>query len=112
MKKQIAVGLFLMATLAVGSSFSPAFAKKWTVTQRIDKLSAEVKEGRKAYELTDKQVDILNKDIADVQAKINVMKQKNAGQLSIPDTRKVHQMLNDISINTLRYRLENVYFEK
>jgi len=112
MKKQIAVGLFLMATLVVGSSFSPALAKRWTVTQRIDKLSAEVKEGRKANELTDKQVEILNKDITDVQAKITTMKEKNAGQLSIPDTRKVHQMLNDISIKNLRMRLENVYFEK
>ncbi len=107
---RIALSFFLIATFALGSSLAPALAKKWTVTERMDKLTAEVKEGRKANELTDKQVENLNKDMAAVKAKIETMKAKNAGQLSVPDTRKVHQMLNDISVNTLRFRLENIYF--
>lgn len=109
---RMAINLALISTLFLAGSLGPALAKKWTVTDRLEKLSAEVKEGRRAYELTDGQVESLNKEIAGIRSRIEKMKARNAGQLSIPDTRRVHQMLNDVSIKILRLRLENVYFEK
>lgn len=88
---------------------APADAKKWTVTQRLEKISKEIDEGRSANELTTKQVEDLKKDIADVKERMEKMKEKNGGKLSIPDTNKVHKELNELSVRTLRLRLENVY---
>lgn len=94
-----------------GSSlFSPSVdAKRWTVTQRIEALSKEIEEGRKANELTAKQVESLKKFVADIQAKMDKMKAKNGGKLSIPDTKKLHDDMTDLSTKIYRQRMENVY---
>lgn len=87
----------------------PALAKRWTVTQRIEKLSAEIDEGRKANELTTKQVESLKKDIAAIKERIAKMKAKNGDKLSLPDTKKLQDDMTDLSVKIVRTRLNNVY---
>ncbi|MBX9570006.1 MAG: hypothetical protein K2X77_13995 [Candidatus Obscuribacterales bacterium] len=86
-----------------------AEAKKWTVTQRVEKLSAEIDEGRKANELTVKQVDQLKGMISSIKEKMAKMKEKNGDKLSVPDTKKLHDDMTEISVKMLRMRLDNVY---
>lgn len=102
-----ALAIMLSCSFIVGSQ--PAFAKKWTVTQRIEKLSADINEGRKANELTLKQVESLKKDVADIQERMAKMKAKNGDKLSIPDTKKLHDDMTELSVKILRMRLNNVY---
>lgn len=98
-----------VALLVMVASPQSALAKKWTVTQRVEKLSAEIDEGRKANELTVKQVESLKKDIADLKERMDKMKAKNGGVLSVPDTKKLHDDMTDLSVKILRMRLNNVY---
>jgi uncharacterized coiled-coil protein SlyX len=86
-----------------------AEAKKWTVTQRIEKLSAEIAEGRKANELTVKQMDTLQGMVTSIKEKMAKMKEKNGDKLSVPDTKKLHDDMTEISVKMLRMRLDNVY---
>lgn len=86
-----------------------ALAKKWTVTERIQKLSQEIETGRKANELTSKQVESLKVMVANINGKIEKMQAKNGGKLSIPDTKKLHDEMTDISVKMLKMRLDNVY---
>lgn len=96
--------------VVVCSFASPAaLAKKWTVTQRIEKLSGEIDEGRKANELTVKQVESLKKNVADIKEHMEKMKAKNGGVLSVPDTKKLHDDMTDLSVKIVRTRLNNVY---
>lgn len=99
----------LLALLLASSPLLPSEAKKWTVTQRLEKISKEIDEGRTGNELTVKQVETLKKEIADIKERMETMKAKNANKLSIPDTNKIHKELNDLSVRTLKLRLENVY---
>ncbi len=101
----------LLAALTFGIAFAPSecLAKKWSVTERIDRLSKDIDEGAKANELTTKQVETLKKMAADIKERMETMKAKNSGKLSLPDTRKLHNEMNDLSVKTLRDRLENVY---
>ena len=106
MKKQIAS----FAIVLNGAFFVPeALAKKWTVTQRIEKLGAEINEGRKANELTVKQMTELQDEITSMKARMEKMKEKNGGKLSVPDTKKLHDDMTDISVKMTRMRLNNVY---
>lgn len=102
---------FLLSALLVGCMCctTPALAKKWTVTERIQKLSGQIDEGRKANELTTKQVDNLKGMVTDLQQKMDKMKEKNGGKLSVPDTKKLHDDMTDLSVKIYRQRLENVY---
>ena len=72
---------FLLAT----SPLLPSEAKKWTVTQRLEKISKEIDEGRAGNELTVKQVESLKKEVADIKDRMEAMKTKNADKLSIPE---------------------------
>lgn len=102
--------LALAGLLLVSLTFSqPADAKKWTVTERLVKISKEIDEGRTANELTVSQTTDLKDEIAKIKERMEKMKEKNGGKLSIPDTNKVHKELNDLSVKTLRLRLDNVY---
>ncbi|HMO21096.1 MAG TPA: hypothetical protein PKC98_09025 [Candidatus Melainabacteria bacterium] len=87
----------------------PALAKKWTVTERLDKLSEQIDKGDKANELTATQVADLKKTVIDIKARIDKMKEKNGGKLGLKDGKKVHKVLNDLSVKVLRFRLDNVY---
>lgn len=109
MKK--AAKIFLATLLAVTflMAAAPVEAKKWTVTERLEKLSKEIDEGRKANELTVKQETSLKTMIADLKAKMEKMKAKNGGKLSVPDTKKLHDDMTDISVKTMKMRLDNVY---
>ncbi len=98
-----------LAFLLAASPLLPSEAKKWTVTQRLEKISKEIDEGRAGNELTVKQVESLKKEVADIKDRMEAMKTKNADKLSIPDTNKIHKELNDLSVKTLKLRLENVY---
>lgn len=86
-----------------------AEAKKWTVTQRVEKLSAEIDQGRKANELTVKQVEQLKGMCSDITERMAKMKEKNGNKLSVPDTKKLHDDMTDISVKMLKMRLDNVY---
>lgn len=111
MKKLFLCALLVTITSAgtILLSAEPAHAKRWTVTQRMDKLCAEITEGRRANELTVKQVETLQKDAADIKARMEKMKAKNGGKLSVPDTKKLHDDMTELSVKTLRMRLNNVY---
>ena len=99
----------VMLSMLLALSPLPSFAKKWTVTEHLEHISRDIEEGRKANELTVKQVEGLKQDVVSIQAKMEKMKQKNGGKLSIPDTKKLHQDLTDLSVKTLKTRLNNVY---
>ncbi len=105
------LSLTIACSIALVSFLMPTevLAKKWTVTQRIEKLSKEIDEGRKANELTTKQVDALKKMVVDITGKMDKMKVKNGGKLSIPDTKKLHDEITDLSVKIYKQRLENVY---
>jgi len=107
-KTTLAVAATLALLLAC-SPLLPSEAKKWTVTQRLEKISKEIDEGRTGNELTVKQVDDLKKEISNIKERMEGMKAKNANKLSIPDTNKIHKELNDLSVRTLKLRLDNVY---
>lgn len=110
MKKFVLSTLCLLAMAFNQVVFMPeALAKKWTVTERIEKLSAEIDTGRKANELTVKQMDTLKDMITSMKARMEKMKEKNGGKLSVPDTKKLHDDMTDISVKMLKMRLDNVY---
>ncbi|MBX3073019.1 hypothetical protein KF707_08090 [Candidatus Obscuribacterales bacterium] len=109
MKSKTAAAVAGLLTIFLVCSPLAADAKKWTVTQRLEKLSKEIDEGRTGNELTTKQVEDLKKEVSDIKDRMEKMKSKNGGKLSIPDTNKVHKELNDLSVKTLRLRLDNVY---
>ena len=101
-----------IATLLASSfvlSPLPSHAKRWTVTERLERLSKAVDKGRTANELTIKQVDSLKGEIKSIKEKAEKMKTKNNGKLSLPDTRKLHKEVNELSVQILRDRLDNVY---
>lgn len=103
----------LLLSLALSTIFMTmplsADAKKWTVTERLNKLSQQISRGDKANELTASQVASLNKTVIDIKARIEKMKEKNGGKLGLKDRKKVHKTLNDLSVKVLKYRLDNVY---
>ncbi|MBZ0188320.1 MAG: hypothetical protein K8F91_18870 [Candidatus Obscuribacterales bacterium] len=99
-------GLIILGQLV---SIGPCYAKKWTVTERIEKLSLQIEKGRKANELTSKQTAELKKMSLDIQTKMDKMKDKNDGKLGLPDSKKLHRQINDLSVKLLRFRLDNVY---
>lgn len=101
------IATVLLATVTFVSE--PALAKRWTVTQRVEKLSAEIEEGRKANELTVKQCESLKSSIVSLKEKMEKMKARNGNKLSVPDTKKLHDEMTDLSVKILRMRLENVY---
>ena len=111
MKNRVLLAVTVTAMLSLTLILAPqaAMAKRWTVTQRIEKLSAEIDEGRKSNELTVKQVETLKKSVADIKEKMDKMKAKNGDKLSVPDTKKLHDDMTDLSVKTLRMRLDNVY---
>jgi hypothetical protein len=47
--------------------------------------------------------------VGDINAKIDKMQAKNGGKLSVPDTKKLHDDMTDISCKMLKMRLDNVY---
>ena len=101
--------LSIAISLVMLSIALPAQAKKWTVTERLTKLSDQIKRGDKANELTASQVASLKKTVIDIKARIDKMKAKNGGKLGLKDRKKVHRTLNDLSVKVLKYRLDNVY---
>lgn len=110
MKKSISL-MLVLALLSFANLCLPqgVLAKKWTVTERIQKLSKDIDEGRKANELTAKQVESLKNDLVDLQAKMDKMKAKNDGKLSIPDTKKLHDDMTALSVKIYKQRMDNVY---
>jgi len=88
----------------------PSLAKKWTVAERIDKVSKAIDKGRDDNELTTKQLQSLKSEMSDIKSKFEKVKGKNAtGKISLEDRRKLHKDLNELCVKLLRYRLDNVY---
>lgn len=111
MRKEPVTVLMIASLLSLSFALAqlPCLAKKWTVTERIEKLSSDIDAGRKANELTVKQVDTLKKMVADINEKIEKMKAKNGGKLSVPDTKKLHDQMTGLSVKLLKMQLDNVY---
>lgn len=109
MKSKTAMAVAGLLSVLMVCAPLAADARKWTVTQRLEKISKEIDEGRVGNELTTKQVEDLKKEVADIKERMESMKAKNGNKLSIPDTNKVHKELNELSVKTLRLRLDNVY---
>jgi TolA-binding protein len=99
----------LAASLAVlvGTSVlqQPALAR-FTIYQRQVRLQKETAQGLKANELTKKEYDDLESSLADISARIEKMKSKNAGKLSIKDQKKIEKSLNDVSVRITKLKLE------
>jgi hypothetical protein len=47
--------------------------------------------------------------ISSIKEKMAKMKEKNGDKLSVPDTKKLHDDMTEISVKMLRMRLDNVY---
>lgn len=111
MKQRAMITIAMSALLFAGAYFSPlsAEAKKWTVTQRVEKLSKEIDEGRSANELTTKQVDSLKKMVDEIKTRMEKMKNKNGGKLSVPDTKSLHDDMTNLSVKIYKQRMDNVY---
>ena len=111
MSKQISKTLLLSLAISMAMFSLPpeAIAKKLTVTERLTKLSKQIDIGDKANELTASQTATLKKEVIDIKAKIDKLKEKNGGKLGLKDRKKIHKELNDLSVKILRNRLENVY---
>lgn len=111
MSQKLVTAVLVSASLFLAAYFTPlsAEAKKWTVTQRIEKLSKEIDEGRTANELTAKQVDSLKKTVDDIKAKMEKMKDKNGGKISVPDTKTLHDDMTALSVKIYKQRMDNVY---
>ncbi|MBX9723292.1 MAG: hypothetical protein K2X81_17950 [Candidatus Obscuribacterales bacterium] len=109
MNKKLALALVVPMIVGGLLGTPAALAKKWTVTERIEKLSAEIDQGRKANELTVKEVTTLQEMVSSIKVKMEKMKGKNGGKLSGPDTKKLQDDMTDISVKMLKMRLDNVY---
>jgi peptidoglycan hydrolase CwlO-like protein len=110
--RRIAASLLVASTLLLAAASPAAEAKKWTVTDRLEKLSAEIDEGKQSVELTDPQIESLKKQVDTIKNNMDKAKTRNNGQISVPDERKLHRQLNDLSVRVMKLRLENVYFAK
>lgn len=111
MKFKLAGTILMSAVFLTTYLLTPpeAVAKKWTVTERIQKLSKEIDEGRAANELTSKQVEALKNSIDDIKTKMEKMKEKNGGKISVPDTKKLHDEMTALSVKIYKQRMDNVY---
>ena len=101
--------LSLAVSMAMVSMPQSAIAKKFTVTERLTRLSKQIAIGDKGNELTASQTASLKKQVIDIKAKIDKLKAKNGGKLGLKDRKKIHKNLNDLSVKILKYRLDNVY---
>ncbi|HEY9731249.1 MAG TPA: hypothetical protein V6C89_05020 [Drouetiella sp.] len=78
----------------------------WTIYERQVRLKKEVAQGMKANELTKKECDGLYDSLNGINERIQKMKSKNNGKLSIKDQGKIERSLNDVSVRIQKYRLE------
>jgi len=94
------LGLAVMAIVG-GTALAPlaqARQHKFTITDRIETLSAKVNAGQKSGELTLKEADKLRNQLADVNSRIDKDKSKNGGKLSYASENKIEKDLNDVSV--------------
>jgi hypothetical protein len=99
--------LTLCSVLAITNLLiTPADAKKWTVTQRQEKLSSEVDAAYKANQLTLQEADGLKQDSMKISQKEEKMKVKNGGKLSYPDENQLEKDLNKLSLKLHKKVLE------
>ncbi len=82
-----------------------AQAKKWTITQRQDRLKKEIAGGLKSGDLTQKEASSLTDEETNIEAKEVKMKEKNGGKLSVPDQNKLEGMLNKLSLRIQKLKL-------
>jgi hypothetical protein len=110
-------GRFLLSSMtvllfiSVFGIFAPSAeaARRFTVSERIEMLSKSIERGRNENELTTKQEISMRDQLAGIKDKIEKLKEKNSGKLSLTDARKIHKDINNLSVQLLRARLDNVY---
>ena len=85
---------------AIVCSESAEAAKKYTITERIDALSARVNAGQKSGELTLKEADDLRNN-----SEIDKYKSKNGGKLSYANENVVEKDLNKVSLKLTKKEL-------
>jgi hypothetical protein len=101
----VALASALVVAGYIGLMPQNAQAKSWTITQRQEKLSREITQGRKSGELTLKEADSLQNGLDDLISKEGKMKDSNAGKLSYKDQEKLEKELNKISVQMFKLKL-------
>jgi hypothetical protein len=99
------VGLIALAVSCIIVQALPSQARKWTVTQRQNKLEAEINAGQKSGDLTFKQANNFRNDLANVLDREAKMEANNNGRLSDVDQNKIEKELNGISVNIQKKKL-------
>lgn len=102
------LALSLCASIFCGAS-GDAAPRKWTVDKRLNALSREVDEGRRANSLKTDQVEDFKHEIADLRNDIAEKQRENNGRLTIPDRKHLHGEITDLSVKIFKTRLTNVY---
>jgi hypothetical protein len=87
-------------------SFTGVEAKKWTVTQRQQRLSGEINSAFKANQLTLEESESLRRECDKVTEQEQKMKEKNGGKLSYSDDTQLERNLNKISNKLHKKMLE------
>lgn len=101
------VALMLCSVLALASlSIGSVEAKKWTVTQRQERLSSEIDSAYRANQLTLKEADKLKGEVLRIAEREQKMKVKNGGKLSYENTNDLEKDLNSLSVKLHKKVLE------
>jgi hypothetical protein len=107
------LALFVAATIFGGVIADNAFAapakkptkKAYTVTDRQVELRRKIEVAFKQNELTQKESNKLLGELVDIADDIEKAKAKNAGKLSYKDEGKMEKRLNKVSLSLTKYQL-------
>ncbi len=97
MIRQVVSALLVLAVLQIAPQSSEAKARRYTITQRHQILSAKINRMEKAGELTMREARDLRDDNQDVWEKVRRMKNRNGGKLSYKNIAEIEKNLNSIS---------------
>ncbi|HEY9679862.1 MAG TPA: hypothetical protein V6C76_17800 [Drouetiella sp.] len=102
--KRTSILVAAMAMLIGFQTLQPAEAR-YTIYQRQVALQRDIQKGVHANELTKDEYESLKDSMADISKRIEKMKSKNFGKLSIKDQGKIERSLNDVSVKIQKLRL-------
>ncbi len=91
------LSLLILLAVLVTLTMLPVYSKAWTVEQRQTKLMQDVNAGQNSGVLTAKQSRKLRKNLANVARKKAKMKLNGAGKVSVKDTAKLQNSIDNTS---------------
>ncbi|MBS1992396.1 MAG: hypothetical protein JSS83_17855 [Cyanobacteria bacterium SZAS LIN-3] len=103
--KQMSLCLALAAGLSGLVGAEARARQKYTITTRINALSAKVARGQRSGELTLKEADSLRDDLNHINDKIDRYKSKNGGKLSYANQNTIEKDLNKVSLRVQKKEL-------